>query len=187
MGRRAGGPHGIRSLVPSAVENHNYANAQLPSRPGGRVAGRGVSLRADGWKDASGVTSDDDSSHPIYVRYEDFLDADPRRRGDALELGIDWRDGENRHRACWYEATGELTLERLSDAERLDLDDFYRGVSGPVEILRRIHDRGELDRLLGAWPNSAPGQPRTVKRLRALVAGVPGGAVVTIGRSRRNR
>ncbi len=167
--------------------DHKYANAQLPSRSDARVADRRVSLRADGWKSASGAMSDDDTSHPAYVRYEDFLDADPRRRGDALELGIDWRDGEDRYRACWYEATGELTLERLSRSERLDLEDFYRGVSGPVEILRRIPDRGELDRLLGAWPNSVPGGPRTVERLRALVHEEPAGAVVAIERRRRDR
>ena len=131
--------------------------------------------------------SDDDSSHPVYVRYEDFLDADARRRGDALELGHDWRDGRHRHRVCWYEATGELTLERLSDSDRLELEDFYRGVSGPVEILRRIPTRGELDRLLGAWPNVAVREPRTVPRLRALLDGEPVGSVVTIGRGRRDR
>lgn len=131
--------------------------------------------------------SDEDSSHPVYVRYEDFLDADPRRRGDALELGIDWRDGAQRYRACWYEATGELTLERLSDAERLDLEDFHRGVSGPVEILRRIPTRDELDRLLGLWPNVAPGQPRAVNQLRALVDGKPSATVVAIDRGRRRR
>lgn len=41
-----------------------------------------------------------------YVRYADFLDADARRRGDALELGHDWHDGPHRYRACWYEQTG---------------------------------------------------------------------------------
>ena len=173
--------------MPVAVGDHKCASAQLPSRSDGPVAGRRVSLRADGWKSASGAMSDDDTSHPVYVRYEDFLDADPRRCGDALELGIDWRDGEDRYRACWYEATGELTLERLSDAERLDLEDFYRGVSGPVEVLRRIPDRRELDRLLGAWPNSVPGGPRTVERLRAMVHDEPVGTVVAIGRRRRNR
>lgn len=113
--------------------------------------------------------SDDSSSPPAYVRYRDFLDADPRRRGDALELGTDWRDGHARYRACWYQATGELTLERLRATDALQLEDFHLGVSGPIEILRRVPTRDELDQLLGRWPNIAPGQPRTVQRLRALL------------------
>lgn len=36
----------------------------------------------------------------IYARYTDFLDADPRRRGDALELGHDWRDDDELYRVC---------------------------------------------------------------------------------------
>lgn len=104
-----------------------------------------------------------------YVRYADFLHADPRRRGDALELGHDWRDGPNRYRACWYHATGELTLERLADGgAHLDLEDFHQGVCGPVEILARIPSRPQLDALLGRWPNIAPHRPRTVTWLRSI-------------------
>ena len=51
-----------------------------------------------------------------YARYSDFLGEDPRRRGNALELGHDWRDGDARYRVCWYEETGELTSERLAAA-----------------------------------------------------------------------
>lgn len=64
-----------------------------------------------------------------------LLDADPARRGDALELGHDWRAGADTYRACWCGATGELTVERLDPDRALALDDFHRGVAGPVEVL----------------------------------------------------
>ena len=105
----------------------------------------------------------------MYESYAEFLAADPRRRGDALELGADWEQDCIRHRACWYEHTGEVTLERLSDSEPVAMDDFHQGVSGQVEILRHVATREELARLLGAWPNIAPREPRTVRRLRKLL------------------
>ena len=112
--------------------------------------------------------NDHTASSPAYVRYADFLHADPRRQGNALELGHDWRDGPRRYRLCWYEETGELTAERLSPGYQLELEDFHHGVHGPVEILARIPTRQELRHLLGDWPNIAPNQPRTLAWLRAL-------------------
>jgi hypothetical protein len=108
--------------------------------------------------------------HLTYSSYEDFLNADPRRRGDALELGTDWQDGPRRYRACWYQETGELTAECLNDG-RLDLEDFHQGIAGPIHVLRRLPDRPALTALLGDWPNIAPGQPRTLQRLRNLASG----------------
>lgn len=120
-----------------------------------------------------------DSPAPIaYVRYADFLDARPGRRGDALELGHDWRDGDDRYRACWYRETGELTIERLDPDAALALEDFHGGIAGPVEVLARFTSRAELERALGRWPNAAPDQPRTVEALRELArrtAPPPGG------------
>jgi hypothetical protein len=112
-----------------------------------------------------------DSPAPVaYVRYQDFLDADSGRRGDALELGHDWREGDDRYRACWYRATGELTIERLDPDTELALEDFHRGIAGPVEVLAHFASRAELERALGRWPNAAPDRPRTVKSLRAMAA-----------------
>ena len=111
----------------------------------------------------------DERDQLVYARYADFLRADPRREGDALELGADWRDGDALYRVCWYEGTGELTLERLSADDEADLEDFHRGVSGPVEILRRIATRGQFDALLGEWPNVAPGERRDVVHLREML------------------
>jgi len=97
------------------------------------------------------------SDPTAYVRYADFLDADARRRGDALELGHDWQDGHHRCRACWYQATGELTIERLADGGvHLDLEDFHQGVRGPIEILARIPTRAALETLKGANSRVAP-------------------------------
>jgi hypothetical protein len=110
-----------------------------------------------------------DARQPIYRRYADFLDADPRRRGDALELGTDWLDGDLRYRVCWYENTTELTIEQLSPDEPLDLDDFHRGIQGPIEIIAHIPTREDLSQLLGEWPNIAPDQTHTLTRLRALI------------------
>jgi hypothetical protein len=114
----------------------------------------------------------DDAPPPLtYARYADFLDADCRRRGDALELGHDWRGGRDRFRVCWYVGTGELTAERLSREAPLDLEDFHRGVVGPVEVIGRFATRGQLDRALGAWPNTTPGKPRTLAWLRRALQG----------------
>lgn len=97
-----------------------------------------------------------------YARYADFLDGDPRRRGNALELGHDWRDGDEHYRVCWYEETGELTCERLSADAMPDLEDFHQGIAGPVEILARLPKREALEELIGPWPHIAPNQPRTL-------------------------
>jgi hypothetical protein len=110
------------------------------------------------------------AGQPVYVRYQDFLDADPRRKHDALELGTDWRDGDARYRVCWYEQTHELTAERLSPTDTLAIDDFYHGISGPIEILSLITSRDELAMILGNWPNIAPNQPRTLAWLKQLLA-----------------
>lgn len=114
----------------------------------------------------------DHASH--YVRYQDFLRTDPRRGGgDALEFGHDWRGPDGRYRVCWYQDTGELTAERLSDTEPLDLEDFHRGVTGPVHVIGHIHSRARLNRLIGAWPNVTLPPPHTLARLRELVARQP--------------
>lgn len=109
---------------------------------------------------------DKPASSPPYPRYADFLEADPRRKGDALELGHDWHDGDERYRVCWYEETGELTAERLTSDQELELEDFHRGVAGPVEIIARVHSRERLNELLGAWPSAD--RPHTLDRLRKL-------------------
>lgn len=87
-----------------------------------------------------------------YERYLDFLEADPRRSGNALELGHRWREAGARYRVCWYESTGEITAERISEGS-IDLDDFHRGVLGPVEILGRLPTRQALEDALGPWPS----------------------------------
>ena len=106
------------------------------------------------------------AGRPSYGRYADFLVDDQRRRGDALELGRDWREGEHIYRVCWYEATGELTAERIDPAAEPALDDFHAGVVGPVEVLGRFATREALDLALGEWPNVLPSAPRTLAWLR---------------------
>lgn len=104
-----------------------------------------------------------------YVSYADFLDGDGRRRGNALELGHDWRDGDERYRVCWYEETGELTCERLAAGDMPDLENFHEGIAGPIEVLRVLATRQALEDLIGRWPNVAPNQPRTMRWLRDLI------------------
>lgn len=115
--------------------------------------------------------SQDDSATVSYVRYADFLAAHPGRRGDALELGHDWRDGDDRYRVCWYGETGELTIERLDPNGEPALENFYEGVAGPIEVIAHFASRAELERALGPWPNQAPDQPRTLPALRELASG----------------
>lgn len=113
--------------------------------------------------------SDEPAGHPVYVRYQDFLDADPRRTHNALELGTDWRDGDARYRICWYEQTHELTAERLTTTHQLAIEDFHHGISGPVHVLT-LTTRDELSAVLGEWPNIAPNQPRTLAWLKHQLA-----------------
>lgn len=101
-----------------------------------------------------------------YICYADFLDADPRRGGDALELGRDWREGADSYRVCWYAETGELTAERINPSAELDLEDFHSGIVGPIQVLGCIGTREELTLLVGEWPNVAPSAPRTLAWLR---------------------
>lgn len=109
---------------------------------------------------------DDGPSTPA-TSYEAFLAADPRRRGDALEIGIDFTDqDDNRYRVCWYAETGELTIESI-DLDALDLEDFHQGVTS-VAIAARL-DREELEDRLGAWPQVEHARPRTLSRLRELL------------------
>jgi hypothetical protein len=116
------------------------------------------------------------SSSPPYARYDEFLDADPRRRGNAFEFGHRWRDGDGRYRVCWYEETGELTAERLAKDAKLELEDFHAGIDGPVEILARIETRAELERLIGPWPHALDGIS-DLAELRALLrAGAEAGS-----------
>ena len=109
---------------------------------------------------------------PRYSSYKGFLMEDPRRRSErVLEIGHDWHDGERRRfRVCYYTATGELTAERLSASQPLDLEDFDRGVEG-VAVVAVIPSPAELEQRLGAWPMVERCQPRTLARLRELVEG----------------
>lgn len=103
------------------------------------------------------------------VNYESFLNADPRRRGDALELGHDFTDEHGaRYRVCWYADTGELTIEGI-DADELDLEDFGRGII-TVQVAANF-DRATLERRLGTWPQIERCRPRTLAKLRERLAG----------------
>ncbi len=103
------------------------------------------------------------------VAYADFLTADPRRRGDALELGHDFTDEQgNRYRACWYAETTEMTIELIPDFDALEVDDFHAGIA-TAEVVGRF-DRHELEDRLGPWPQLTRCWPRTVRRLRELAS-----------------
>lgn len=102
------------------------------------------------------------------LAYADFLNADPRRCGDALEIGHDFTDpAGDRHRVCWYAETGELTIERLVHPDALDLEDFHEGIA-TAQVLTRI-DRPTLERLLGVWPQVERLRPHTIQRLHELL------------------
>jgi hypothetical protein len=114
----------------------------------------------------------DDPTPSLYLCYEHFLEADERRAGDVLECGTDWSgQGSARYRVCFYQQTGELTAERLSEEEPLDVEDFDRGVAGPVEILARLRNRAQLEAALGEWPALPLVRQRDISRLRELLRG----------------
>ena len=102
--------------------------------------------------------------------YEWFLAGDRRRRGNALEIGHDFSADDGQWRVCWYEETGELTLEGVEVAE-FDVDDFHAGISGPVQVLGVVESQRRLETLLGRWPAVELWRPRTVDRLRQLIDG----------------
>ena len=101
--------------------------------------------------------------------YEEFLAADERRRRGALELGHNLSARDACWRACWYEQTGELTIEAITNAAAIRADDFYAGISGPVTVLATIASQVELERILGSWPLLEIWRPRTRRRLHDLV------------------
>jgi hypothetical protein len=105
----------------------------------------------------------------LHETYEAFLAADRRRRGSALELGHDLRGDRVRWRVCWYEETGELTVEDMDDAGGIHVEDFHAGISGPVRVLAVVASRERLETLLGRWPGVERWRPRTVDRLLELV------------------
>lgn len=88
-----------------------------------------------------------------------------------MELGNDWYEGNERYRVCWYSQTGELTSERLSSAPDLALEDFHRGIVGPIEILSRFQSRSELEQAIGPWPLPASDSRRSLNSLRRLAHG----------------
>lgn len=100
--------------------------------------------------------------------YQEFLAAVPGRRGDALEIGHDFTDEhDNRYRVAWYAHTGELTFERITDPDTLDLEDFHHGIA-TAQVIAQL-DRAELEDRLGAWPQVEHCQPRTLARVRELL------------------
>lgn len=101
--------------------------------------------------------------------YHAFLTADARRRADALEVGHDFTDdAQGRYRVCFYVETGEVTIERLTGPDALDIEDFDTGIAS-VEVLRAALSRAELDRALGPWPAVERCHPRTLDRLHELL------------------
>lgn len=105
----------------------------------------------------------------IHHSYAGFLAEDPRRIGDALELGHDWRGDGSRWRVCWYAATGELTAEGVADPAALEIEDFHAGITGPVHVLAVIRTQHELEARLGRWPSMDHARPRSLARLHQLI------------------
>lgn len=98
------------------------------------------------------------------LSYQTFLQQDDRRKGDALEIGVDFTDeAGNPYRVVWYAQTGELTIERI-DPDQLDADDLHQGALD-VEIAAHF-DRDQLEAQLGARPHFDRCRPRTIARLR---------------------
>jgi hypothetical protein len=93
----------------------------------------------------------------------DFYGADPRRvRSREIDVGLWWRERADgpMHRAAWVIDTGELYVVRLGPVDE---------GGGRIEVLARVHDRAQLERVLRGWRDRC-GEPGSLTWLRRRAA-----------------
>jgi hypothetical protein len=116
----------------------------------------------------------------------DFYDGDPRRRGDDVLLGADWRDRMGRRwRVSWIPRTNELVAIHHPDPSGYAYSPFPNGytphhtTSGEmmVEVLATVERSEALDEIVSGserWRRRRGGLERLHRRLRRLgIASAP--------------
>jgi hypothetical protein len=106
----------------------------------------------------------DTASPNRYRSLTDFYLADGRRAASGqCELGMWWRDGATGpiHRAAWLRDTEEVYVQCLGPA---------RDGAGQVEVLGKVSDRAELERVLRGW-RTVCRRPDSMRWLRLRLAG----------------
>jgi hypothetical protein len=101
-----------------------------------------------------------------------FYDKRPERReAQQVEFGIMWREGARkrpRYRVAWFEETGELVAEALSEFEHLRT----------IELLGTVVNRETLELALNGWER-LPYPETTLEWVRTQVSmRTPGGGIV---------
>ena len=101
-----------------------------------------------------------------------FMDKQPgRRESQQVEFGIMWREGARkrpRYRVAWFEETGELVAEALSEFDHLRT----------IELLGTVVNRETLELALQGWER-LPYPETTLEWVRTQISmRTPGGGVV---------
>ena len=115
------------------------------------------------------MTDSDSSSQGASERYPSlaaFYNADPDRLASReLDVGLWWREESDGplHRAAWVSETGELYLVRLGPPTQ---------GGGTVEVLARVADSDQLERLMVGWREHC-GEPRSLSWLRVATRDGP--------------
>jgi hypothetical protein len=94
-----------------------------------------------------------------------FYNCDPDRLASReLDVGLWWREESDGplHRAAWVNDTGELYLVRLGPASL---------GGGTVEVLARVADSEQLERLMVGWREHC-GEPSSLSWLRERAASI---------------
>lgn len=112
------------------------------------------------------------------MNIEEFYDGDERRRAsEELEFGEDWTDSTgHRYELRWIEDTGELYVMH-DDPAPIWFDQFGDFFAIPptadelgVRILKLVHGRDEVTRLLEGWADAMPAEDSVrwlIDRLRS--------------------
>jgi hypothetical protein len=115
-----------------------------------------------------------DSLRPgtMFPSMDVFMEKRPERReSQQVEFGIMWREGARkrpRYRVAWFEETGELVAEALSEFEHLRT----------IELLGTVVNRETLELAVNGWER-LPYPETTLEWVRTQVSmRTPGGGVV---------
>jgi hypothetical protein len=128
--------------------------------------------RHTGSEKAQEQTTDSLRPGTMFPSMDLFMEKRPERReSQQVEFGIMWREGARkrpRYRVAWFEETGELVAEALSEFEHLRT----------IELLGTVVNRETLELAVNGWER-LPYPETTLEWVRTQISmRTPGGGVV---------